>query len=451
MNRASPEMLHCLNMAGNVAGVKGMDMSVLERQRMVLKWQNEQLIQLQQPQQEQEQDQSYFNELSLVAFLPAQTQNFQDLNVNFGPSPGPTLTELLNRPIKVDPGTEYRWIDSRMPQSGVTIESSGIESIGQVSSPGYGLNYGISRTASCPPLAAATEAKRVEGLTSDKKLSGAVGRESFKKRKAEKNLAPKVDVEEDGRLKRSKGCAEEEESKITEQNSNSSQSNHKETNGINNSNKKNKEASGCTSKDNSKASEVQKPDYIHVRARRGQATDSHSLAERVRREKISERMKYLQELVPGCNKITGKAGMLDEIINYVQSLQRQVEFLSMKLAAVNPRLDFNIDDLIAKEVFAACSTSLPTMRALPSITNASYLQYNSVQQMDPVCGSEVAFNPIDGGLCRTISAPVSLPETFIDPSCFNQIPTWDADLQNIYSMDYQQGRSTPFPLDIHRH
>ncbi|KAB1995323.1 hypothetical protein ERO13_A13G059566v2 [Gossypium hirsutum] len=45
----------------------------------------------------------------------------------------------------------------------------------------------------------------------------------------------------------------------------------------------------------------------------------------VRREKISERMKYLQDLVPGCNKITDKAGMLNEIINYVQSLQRQVE------------------------------------------------------------------------------------------------------------------------------
>nr|XP_009776015.1 PREDICTED: transcription factor bHLH79 isoform X4 [Nicotiana sylvestris] len=43
-------------------------------------------------------------------------------------------------------------------------------------------------------------------------------------------------------------------------------------------------------------------DYIHVRARRGQATDSHSLAERARREKISERMKILQDLVPGCNK-----------------------------------------------------------------------------------------------------------------------------------------------------
>ncbi|CAD5186746.1 unnamed protein product [Musa acuminata subsp. malaccensis] len=96
-------------------------------------------------------------------------------------------------------------------------------------------------------------------------------------------------------------------------------------------------------------------DYIHVRARRGQATDSHSLAERVRREKISQRMKLLQDLVPGCNKVTGKAVMLDEIIIYVQSLQRQVEFLSMKLATVNPHLDFNnLSNLLPKDVHQTC-------------------------------------------------------------------------------------------------
>ncbi|KAK3031742.1 hypothetical protein RJ639_036622 [Escallonia herrerae] len=87
-----------------------------------------------------------------------------------------------------------------------------------------------------------------------------------------------------------------------------------------------------------KSSEPTK-DYIHVRARRGQATDSHSLAERARREKLSERMKILQDLVPGCNKVIGKALVLDEIINYIQSLQRQVEFLSMKLEAVNSRME----------------------------------------------------------------------------------------------------------------
>ncbi|KAM3751576.1 hypothetical protein ACB098_04G119700 [Castanea mollissima] len=98
----------------------------------------------------------------------------------------------------------------------------------------------------------------------------------------------------------------------------------------------NKPAEGST-----QPSEPPKQDYIHVRARRGQATDSHSLAERARREKISERMKILQDLVPGCNKVIGKALVLDEIINYIQSLQRQVEFLSMKLEAVNSRMGMN--------------------------------------------------------------------------------------------------------------
>ncbi|KAE8689005.1 Transcription factor bHLH66 [Hibiscus syriacus] len=65
-----------------------------------------------------------------------------------------------------------------------------------------------------------------------------------------------------------------------------------------------------------------------VRARRGQATDPHSIAERLRRVRIAERMKALQELVPNANK-TDKASMLDEIIDYVKFLQLQVKVLSM--------------------------------------------------------------------------------------------------------------------------
>ncbi|KAL6534855.1 hypothetical protein OROGR_013530 [Orobanche gracilis] len=65
-----------------------------------------------------------------------------------------------------------------------------------------------------------------------------------------------------------------------------------------------------------------------VRARRGQATDPHSIAERLRRERIAERMKSLQELVPNANK-TDKASMLDEIIDYVKYLQLQVKVLSV--------------------------------------------------------------------------------------------------------------------------
>ncbi|RWW88684.1 hypothetical protein BHE74_00002431 [Ensete ventricosum] len=57
-------------------------------------------------------------------------------------------------------------------------------------------------------------------------------------------------------------------------------------------------ASQKKGKENNAKPQEPPKDYIHVRARRGQATDSHSLAER-----IGKRMKLLQDLVPGCNKL----------------------------------------------------------------------------------------------------------------------------------------------------
>ncbi|GLU13000.1 hypothetical protein SLE2022_296500 [Rubroshorea leprosula] len=90
-----------------------------------------------------------------------------------------------------------------------------------------------------------------------------------------------------------------------------------------------------------KQDEEKPKEVVHVRARRGQATDNHSLAERVRRGKINEKLRCLQDIVPGCYKTMGMAVMLDEIINYVQSLQNQVEFLSMKLSAASTYYDFN--------------------------------------------------------------------------------------------------------------
>ncbi|QCD97477.1 phytochrome-interacting factor 3 [Vigna unguiculata] len=121
------------------------------------------------------------------------------------------------------------------------------------------------------------------------------------------------------------------------------------------SSKKNKSVADETSCDGEKLP------YVHVRVRRGQATDSHSLAERARREKINARMKLLQELVPGCDKISGTAMVLDEIINHVQSLQRQVEILSMKLAAVNPRIDFSLDSLLPTDGASLMDSNIPSM------------------------------------------------------------------------------------------
>ncbi|KAG6412941.1 hypothetical protein SASPL_125636 [Salvia splendens] len=96
--------------------------------------------------------------------------------------------------------------------------------------------------------------------------------------------------------------------------------------------------------------ETQTPkEVVHVRAKRGQATDSHSLAERLRREKINEKLRCLQDLVPGCYKTMGMAVMLDVIINYVRSLQNQIDFLSMKLSAASQFYDFNSVEAEAME------------------------------------------------------------------------------------------------------
>lgn len=156
--------------------------------------------------------------------------------------------------------------------------------------------------------------------------------------------------------------------------------------------------------------EDSKQNYIHVRARRGQATNSHSLAERVRREKISERMRLLQELVPGCNKITGKAVMLDEIINYVQSLQQQVEFLSMKLATVNPELNVDIERLLSKDILHSRGSGPPVLG------------------FDQGMGSAHAFS-------QGIHQNLTMPNSASQYHHMSQA-VWDGDLQSLLHMGF---------------
>ncbi|XP_058115086.1 transcription factor bHLH49-like isoform X2 [Magnolia sinica] len=197
---------------------------------------------------------------------------------------------------------------------------------------------------------------------------------------------------------------------------------------------------GKHGKDGSQNSEALKEDYIHVRARRGQATNSHSLAERVRREKISERMKFLQDLVPGCSKVTGKAVMLDEIINYVQSLQRQVEFLSMKLATVNPRLDFNIEGLLSKDIFQPRGGTPSTIGFSPDMSMV-HPQLHPSQQGLIQAGIPAMGNPTET-LRRTINSQLAAMNGYKEPG--SQIPNvWDDELHNVIQMSFGNAPFNP--------
>ncbi|KAK6115508.1 hypothetical protein DH2020_007777 [Rehmannia glutinosa] len=66
-----------------------------------------------------------------------------------------------------------------------------------------------------------------------------------------------------------------------------------------------------------------------ARAKRGCATHPRSIAERVRRTRISDRIRKLQELVPNMDKQTNTADMLEEAVAYVKLLQKQIEVIHL--------------------------------------------------------------------------------------------------------------------------
>lgn len=173
MNRALPEMLHCLNRPGN-----GTDTTVLGRQRTCVKWQH----------QEQR---NYFGGSEYVgAFLEpsqaGQVGNFQNLGGGGG---GSMLRDVVTLSVKPDPGLENGWPElSRfeLPDLGF-----GSAMVMNGSPTGFEMNSTITRTSSCPPTEAQV-APKAKGKVSEpvEKVSSAVG--SFKKRKADKVQNTKV-------------------------------------------------------------------------------------------------------------------------------------------------------------------------------------------------------------------------------------------------------------------
>ncbi|XP_055816497.1 transcription factor PIF3 isoform X2 [Solanum dulcamara] len=74
-------------------------------------------------------------------------------------------------------------------------------------------------------------------------------------------------------------------------------------------------------------------------SKRSRAAEVHNLSERRRRDRINEKMRALQELIPNCNK-ADKASMLDEAIEYLKTLQLQVQIMSMGTGFCVPPMMF---------------------------------------------------------------------------------------------------------------
>ncbi|KAJ0754592.1 putative transcription factor bHLH family [Helianthus annuus] len=98
-----------------------------------------------------------------------------------------------------------------------------------------------------------------------------------------------------------------------------------------NSGKRNvQSSSSCSSEDDSNASQELNGRKIvteKTRAGRGAATDPQSIYARKRRERINERLRILQNLVPNGTKVDIST-MLEEAVHYVKFLQLQINLLS---------------------------------------------------------------------------------------------------------------------------
>ncbi|XP_057794351.1 transcription factor bHLH139-like isoform X2 [Salvia miltiorrhiza] len=96
--------------------------------------------------------------------------------------------------------------------------------------------------------------------------------------------------------------------------------------------------------DDSNALINEKINNSKARASRGSATDPQSLYARRRRERINERLKILQNLVPNGTKVDIST-MLEEAVQYVKFLQLQIKLLSSDNMWMYAPLAYNGMDL----------------------------------------------------------------------------------------------------------
>ncbi|XP_039802818.1 transcription factor PHYTOCHROME INTERACTING FACTOR-LIKE 13-like isoform X2 [Panicum virgatum] len=160
-------------------------------------------------------------------------------------------------------------------------------------------------------------------------------------------------------------------------------------------------------------------------AKRRRAAEVHNLSERRRRDRINERMKTLQELIPHCNK-TDKASMLDEAIEYLKSLQLQLQMMWMGggMAAAAPVMfPAGVHQYMQRMVAPSHVASMPRMpfMAPPAVQSppgadpyARYLAVDHLQPPPPPAAAAPMVPPIRRWTSATMHArmPPLFPERF---------------------------------------
>ncbi|CAN6309061.1 unnamed protein product [Urochloa humidicola] len=105
--------------------------------------------------------------------------------------------------------------------------------------------------------------------------------------------------------------------------------------------------------------------------RRTRAAEVHNQSERRRRDRINEKMRTLQELVPHCNK-TDKASILDETIEYLKALQMQVQIMWMT-SGMTPMMFPAAHQFMSPMALGMNSACIPAAQGLNQMPRVPYL------------------------------------------------------------------------------
>ncbi|XP_020572611.1 transcription factor UNE10 isoform X2 [Phalaenopsis equestris] len=125
-------------------------------------------------------------------------------------------------------------------------------------------------------------------------------------------------------------------------------------------------------------------------SKRSREAAVHNQSERKRRDRINQKMKALQKLLPKSNK-TDKASMLDEVIEYLKLLQAQVQMMSRM-------------------------SSIPTMM-LPIAMQHQQLQLSMMAHLTQLSRMSLGLGIMDPSLLNPVpSTPILHPSNFLLPS-----------------------------------
>ncbi|KAM0846719.1 hypothetical protein ACQ4PT_055482 [Festuca glaucescens] len=115
--------------------------------------------------------------------------------------------------------------------------------------------------------------------------------------------------------------------------------------------------------------------------RRTRAADVHNQSERRRRDRINEKMKALQELVPHCNK-SDKASILDDAIEYLKSLQLQVQIMWMT-TGMAPMMFPGAHQLMPPMAMGLSTGCMPAAQSLSQLQRVAPFMSNPLPNQVP--------------------------------------------------------------------